>query len=85
MVAGSVAGALTGTFWALNSSKAWITGSWLYIPLTLATQAALIPFTDFSSVRGVLIFNLISVAPNLLLNFFLSYRGFRSLPRAAAA
>jgi O-antigen/teichoic acid export membrane protein len=85
MVAGSVAGALTGTFWALNSSKAWITGSWLYIPLTLATQAALIPFTDFSSVRGVLIFNLISVAPNLLLNFVLSYRGFRSLTRAAVA
>jgi O-antigen/teichoic acid export membrane protein len=84
MVAGSVAGALTSTFWALNASKAWITGSWLYIPLTLATQAALIPFTDFSSVRGVLIFNIISAAPNLLLNFVLSYRGFRSLRIAAA-
>jgi O-antigen/teichoic acid export membrane protein len=84
MVGGSVIGALTGTFWALNSSKAWITGSWLYIPLTLATQAALIPFTDFSSVRGVLIFNLISAAPNLLLNIVLSYRGFRSLRHAAA-
>jgi hypothetical protein len=36
-------------------------------------------------VRGVLIFNLISVAPNLLLNFVLSYRGFRSLTRAAVA
>ncbi len=79
MVAGSVATALTGTFWALNSSKAWITGSWLYIPLTLATQAALIPFTDFTTVRGVLIFNLLSATPNLLLNFALSYRGFRSL------
>jgi O-antigen/teichoic acid export membrane protein len=79
MVGGSVAGALTGTFWALNSSKAWITGSWLYIPLTLGTQVALIPFTDFSTVRGVLIFNLISVIPSLLLNLLLSYRGFRSL------
>ena len=38
MVGGSVLSALTGTIWALNSSKAWITGSWLYIPLTLATQ-----------------------------------------------
>ena len=84
MVAGAVAGVLTGTFWALNSSKAWIAGAWLYVPLTLATQAALIPFTDFSSVRGVLIFNLISAVPNLLLNAVLSYRGFRSLPRAAA-
>ena len=83
MVLGAVASALTGTFWALNSSRAWIAGSWLYIPLTLATQLALIPFTDFSSVRGVLIFNLISAAPNLLLNFVLSYRGFRSAEIAA--
>jgi O-antigen/teichoic acid export membrane protein len=79
IVAGSVASALTGAFWALNSSKAWIAGSWLYIPLTLATQIALIPFLDFSSVREVLIFNLISAIPNLLLNFILSCRGFLSL------
>lgn len=85
MVAGAVASALTGTFWALNSSKAWVHGSWLYIPLTLATQVALIPFTDFTTVRGVLIFNLISALPNLLLNFVLSFRGFRSVQRAAMA
>jgi O-antigen/teichoic acid export membrane protein len=84
MVGSAVASALTGTFWALNSSRAWITGSWLYIPLTLATQAALIPFTDFSSVSSVLVFNLISAIPNLLLNAVLSYRGFRSLHRATA-
>ena len=84
MVGGAVAGALTGTFWALNAAKAWITGSWLYIPLTLVTQIALIPYTDFSSVSGVLIFNLLSSIPNLLLNIALSYRGFRSLRRASA-
>ncbi|MCA1660189.1 MAG: hypothetical protein LC642_06600 [Verrucomicrobiaceae bacterium] len=79
MVGGAVASALTGAFWALNSSKAWIAGSWLYIPLTLATQTALIPFTDFSSVREVLIFNLLSGVPNLLLNLVLSCRGFLTL------
>ena len=84
MVAGAVASAMAGTLWALNSSKAWITGSWLYIPVTLATQAALIPVIDFSSVRGVLIFNLVSVLPSLLLNLALSYRGFRSAHLAAA-
>jgi O-antigen/teichoic acid export membrane protein len=83
MVGGAVAGALTGTLWALNASKAWITGAWLYIPLTLATQIALIPYTDFSSVSGVLIFNLLSSIPNLLLNAALSYRGFRSLQLAS--
>lgn len=84
MVAGAVIGALTGTFWTLNAAKAWITGSWLYIPLTLATQLALIPLTDFSSVRSVLFFNLISALPNLLLNAVLSYRGFRTLRLAEA-
>jgi O-antigen/teichoic acid export membrane protein len=84
MVGSAVASALTGTFWALNSSRAWIAGSWLYIPLTLATQAAMIPFTDFSSVSSVLIFNLVSAVPNLLLNAVLSYRGFRSLHRVTA-
>ncbi|MEP6937457.1 MAG: polysaccharide biosynthesis protein [Chthoniobacterales bacterium] len=79
MVGGAVVAALTGTFWSLNAAKAWITGSWLYIPLTLVTQAALIPFTDFSSVAGVLVFNLLSAVPNLLLNFVMSYRGFRGL------
>ena len=84
MVAGAVIGALTGTFWTLNASKAWIAGSWLYIPTTVATQLALIPFTDFSSVRGVLIFNLISAIPNLVLNLALSLRGFRTVRIAGA-
>jgi O-antigen/teichoic acid export membrane protein len=77
MVGAAVLNAIAGTLWALNASKAWVAGSWLYIPLTLATQAALIPFTDFSSVAGVLTFNLLSLIPSLLLNIFLSVRGFR--------
>jgi hypothetical protein len=82
MIGVAVISALSGTLWLLNASKAWISGAWLYIPLTLATQIALIPFTDFSSVAGVLIFNLISLVPSLLLNLVLSYRGFRSFAPA---
>jgi hypothetical protein len=84
MVSGAVIGALTGTFWTLNASKAWVAGSWLYIPLTLTAQVALIPITDFSSVRSVLLFNLLSALPNLLLNLALSVRGFCSFSRVAA-
>jgi O-antigen/teichoic acid export membrane protein len=83
MVAGTVLNVLTGAIWFLNASKAWIAGAWLYIPLTLATQVALIPYTDFSNVRQVLIFGVISAVPNLLLNMVLSYRGFRNLQPAA--
>jgi O-antigen/teichoic acid export membrane protein len=78
MVAIAVISAVSATIWLLNASKAWVTGSWLYIPLTLATQIALIPITNFSTVDGVLTFNLISVVPSLLLNVVLSLRGFRS-------
>jgi hypothetical protein len=84
MVAGAALTSVTATFWTLNAAKAWIAGSWLYIPLTVASQVALIPFTDFSSVRGVLIFNLLSALPNLLLNLVLSLRGFASLKVKAA-
>ena len=84
MVGASVLAAMTGTFWSLNASKAWISGSWLYIPLTLLTQVALIPLTDFSSVTSVLLFNLLSAIPNLLLNLALSLRGFRSWQPATA-
>jgi hypothetical protein len=84
MVGVAVISAFTGTFWALNAAKAWIAGVWLYIPLTLGTQIALIPFTDFSSVTGVLIFNLLSNVPNLLLNLAMSYRGFRGARPALA-
>jgi hypothetical protein len=84
MVGASVLAALSGTFWALNASKAWIAGSWLYIPLTLITQIALIPFTDFASVTSVLVFNLLSNFPNLLLNLVLGIRGFRSWQPASS-
>ena len=83
IVGGATINMVAATLWALNASRAWIAGSWLYIPLTVATQLLLIPFTDFSSVNGVLTFNLFSVCPNLLLNLGLSYRGFRQ-PLVAA-
>ncbi|HZR78862.1 MAG TPA: hypothetical protein VFA58_06605, partial [Chthoniobacterales bacterium] len=84
MVGVAVISAIGGTIWMLNASKAWVTGAWLYIPLTLATQIALIPFIQFSSVPGVLIFNLISGVPSLLLNLALSYRGFHKFVPATS-
>jgi O-antigen/teichoic acid export membrane protein len=85
MVGAAVISAMASTLWSLNSAKAWIAGSWLYIPLTLGTQLALIPLTNFSSVSGVLTFNLVSTIPSLVLNLILSYRGFRSFRTAEAA
>lgn len=83
MVGAAVVTAFGGTLWLLNASKAWIDGAWLYIPLTLATQIALVPFTDFATVPGVLLFNLISAVPAVVLNLFLSFRGFRKFTPVA--
>jgi O-antigen/teichoic acid export membrane protein len=83
MIGAAVINALTATLWSLNTAKAWVAGAWLYIPLTIATQVCLIPFIDFSSVRGVLVFNLVSAVPNLLLNAALSFRGFAMLRPAS--
>jgi O-antigen/teichoic acid export membrane protein len=80
----TIISSLTGTFWSLNASKAWVSGAWLYIPLTLVSQVALIPFFDFSKVSDVLTFTLLSNAPNLLLNFAMTYRGFRTFRPAVA-
>jgi O-antigen/teichoic acid export membrane protein len=84
MVGGATLNMVASTLWALNASRAWITGSWLYIPLTLATQLALIAFVDFSTVTGVLTFNLVSAIPSLLLNIGLSFHGFRFQEEARA-
>ena len=77
MIGGAILNMIASTLWTLNASRAWIVGSWLYIPLTLGTQLLLIPFIDFSTVSGVLTFNLFSALPSLLLNIGLSFRGFR--------
>jgi O-antigen/teichoic acid export membrane protein len=84
MIASAVLSSITATLWALNAARAWVAGSWLYIPLTLVAQIALVPFIDFTSVAGVLTFNLASAVPNLLLNVVLSYRGFHALTCAPA-
>ena len=82
MVAATVINVLTGTLWFLNASKAWVAGAWLYIPLTITAQILAIPYIDFSTVEGVLMFGVISGLPNLLLNMILSYRGFRNFQSA---
>jgi hypothetical protein len=63
MVGGATLNMLASTLWILNASRAWLTGSWLNIPFTLSTQLLMIPFIDFSTVSGVLTFNLFTALP----------------------
>ena len=75
----SAASALIAAMWSLNSTKAWIEYSWLNIPCVILAQVLLLLFIDISTVKGVLVFGILSLLPTFLLNSILSWRGFLSL------
>ena len=80
MMVMSAFSALTAAMWSLNSTKAWIKYSWLYVPATLTTQVALLLVLDISSVQGVLWFGMISSIPSFFVNAILSFRGLMERP-----
>jgi O-antigen/teichoic acid export membrane protein len=79
MVGSSVCYLLTNTIWGLNASRGWVRGSWLYAPLTLATQLVLFWTMDVSSVGAAILFGWYSLVPAFLINAVLSFRGFKGL------
>ncbi len=82
MVMGTVFSAMVGTMWSINASRAWIQYSWLNIPSTIATQIILLILLDVSTVKGVIIFGILSTVPSFVVNSFLTYRGFYFLYKA---
>lgn len=66
---------LLAAMWSLNSTKAWIQYSWLNIPGVILTQIVLLTVLDVSTVRGVILFGIFSLAPTFLLNSMLTFRG----------
>jgi hypothetical protein len=78
MIASTLASAVVGLMWSLNSARAWIKYSWLYVPATLIMQIFLLVQLDLSTVSGVIYFGLLSVLPFLLINLSLTYMGISS-------
>jgi len=66
MAISSVLGVFGGLVWGLNTSRAWIVPPMKFIPFSLAVQAVLVYFLNLSTVRGVLIFSIISSIPVLV-------------------
>ncbi len=77
--------AVTAAMWSLNSTRAWIKYSWLYVPATLLTQVALLTVLDISTVRGVLWFGMISSVPSFLVNIVLSLKGLTNAAKQSLA
>ncbi|BAY70824.1 polysaccharide biosynthesis protein [Anabaena sp. FACHB-709] len=61
--------------WSINASKGWIEKAWLFIPNTILIQVLLILFFRFSTVTGVIFFNIFSQIPAFFINFYMAYKG----------
>lgn len=85
MVLSTVVGSFGATLWAVNSSRGWIDYAWVYIPATLVTQAFLLTVFKVSTVEGAIQFGLWSNVPSYLLNFMMTWRGFRKMRKEEAA
>ena len=72
-------GGVNGAVWACNYSKGWIPSAWITIPLGLAIQTALMLFFDISTVRGVLMMNIVSIFFAIIINVWV---GIREMGRA---
>ncbi|MBW4619254.1 MAG: polysaccharide biosynthesis protein [Cyanosarcina radialis HA8281-LM2] len=59
--------------WFLNFTKGWIKYAWLNIPITIGVQIVLLMFINVSTVKGVILFSLISSSPWLLINLLTTY------------
>jgi O-antigen/teichoic acid export membrane protein len=66
---------LVGLLWSLNLSKGWIQKAWLYIPTTIITQILLLLFLDISTVKGVIVFGIMSTIPSLIVNLYMNFKG----------
>ncbi len=84
MMIGTVLGSIVGTMSSLNLAKAWIQYVWIEIPLRIIIQIILLLTLDISTVKGVLIFGMVSQISPFLVNIFLTYRGLIQLEKVNA-
>jgi hypothetical protein len=73
---------INGTVWSLNTNKAWVRNSWLIVPASICVQVLLTLVLNVSVVRDIILLNLFSILPALLINLRMSYRGFRQFKKA---
>lgn len=76
MMAGAVLSGLTGIIHALAFARAWLWHVWLIPIVTVGLQIFILSRMDLGTVRGVLIFGLLSALPNLLGVIYMATRGF---------
>lgn len=71
----TVINSFLGLMTSLNLAKGWVQYSWIDIPLTLFVQIFLLMTLDISTIKGVVIFSLLSQISSFFVSIVLTYRG----------
>jgi O-antigen/teichoic acid export membrane protein len=86
MVISLVVGLFLGVLWGLNTARGWLGMTWLIVPLTLIVQVIAVQRLPISSVKGIIMFGIISQLPNLFVSCGMAIHGFwKFMPRAGEA
>lgn len=78
MMISTVFSATIGIMSTMNYAKAWVNYGWAEIPLRIILQTSLLLILDISTVRGVLLFGLLSNISPFLVNMILTYQGLKT-------
>jgi hypothetical protein len=70
-------------FWGLNTARGWLHHTWTLVPLTIGVQLLLVQILELSSVRGVIVFALMTQVPNLLVSAFMALSGFHRVAESS--
>ncbi|MBD2503662.1 lipopolysaccharide biosynthesis protein [Anabaena azotica] len=72
----TVVNSLLSMMTSLNLAKGWVEYAWVDIPMKLFLQIFLLMNLDISSIKGVVIFSLLSQISSFLVSLMITYRGF---------
>ncbi len=70
-------GAVSGSLFLINSARAWLRHSWLFILSTIGSQAIFIPLLDLHTIRGMLTFSIVPHIPFIAINAVFLILGLR--------
>jgi hypothetical protein len=72
-------GAVSGSLFLINSARAWLRHSWLFIVSTICSQAAFILVLDLHTLRGMLTFAIVPHIPFIGINLFFLVLGLKRI------
>jgi O-antigen/teichoic acid export membrane protein len=71
----TVVNSFLGMMTSINLAKGWVEYAWIDIPMKLFLQIFLLMILDISTIKGVVIFSLLSQISSFLVSTMLTYRG----------